>query len=174
MRRTNRLLLCWILMAVMAFLGGCTSKGGVLDETMLTVPDRVLVSYYDAMTGTNGGDCSETLTLMTTGDPDKLRLEFVGKSEGEEPVCLSYDVRAEAAEECLTYIAEAGLKNWQKLKNPIAWTGMVRSCTFIDGEQYVRVSTDAMPEGGNKKLSHIGEILKGYAAEANENAEGKG
>ena len=159
-----------ILIAALVSLVGCTITGGganvELDKAVLAVPDTVLVSYRSAIVSTVGGDCSETLVLMTTGDVDELRLDYISEADGRERTCISYIVPTIAAEDCLAYINEADLKAWHKLKNPIAWAGMVRSCSFRDGDRYVTVSTDAMPEDGAKVLSHIGQILKGYAAEA--------
>lgn len=166
-----------LLIAALVLLAGCSIFSGgaqiVLDQALLALPDIVLVSYSSAITGTDGGDCSETLVLLTTGDADRLRLDWIYLAVGEEQTSISYDVPTKAAEDCLAYIDEAGLKAWLKLKNPIAWSGMAKSCSFRDGDQYVTVSTDAMPEDGSKVLSHIGQILKGYAAEASKNAEGE-
>ena len=129
--------------------------------TMREAGDLMLVDYYDAVTGTDGGDRSYELVLNLTTD-DSIRLDVYNASYGTEETCVSYYVDYGAVDESLDVIEKYKMNEWNQ-KDGIAIDGTVTVCRFIlPGGGFERVSSDNMPEDGTEAFSTVRQVLEKY------------
>lgn len=122
----------------------------------------MLVDYYTAVKAAVGADGYYELVLTTTADISKVQIDEYKENAAGEKICTSYTVPYSAAEKCMAIIESYDLSDWNNIRNPASVDGAVTVCKFFDGDTYVRVSTDSMPEDGIKVLDMIKEVLAGY------------
>ena len=145
---------------------GC-KNGDPKPETAASEPEPgvMLVDYYDAVVGTDGGD-RHTECVLYTYDQANCRLSVFVQDSPEEPETETvYLVPAEARQRAYEAINDAGLKSWVDLDDGVALDGRRTVVKFKDGDGYVRCSTDNMPEDGERLLDSVGAVLRGYAKE---------
>ena len=133
-------------------------------NSMIVEPEEtLLVEYRYGVVGTDGGDNSRALTLTRLAD-GTLRLDVCGSDADGAETFASYSVPEEAAEKCYEIINEHDFRHWDELEDPECIDGVAVSCRFLDENgEYVRVSTDEMPGGGEAMLSEIEIALRSYA-----------
>ena len=125
----------------------------------------MLVDYYDAVVGTDGGDRHIEYVLYTY-DQTNCRLSVFVQGSPEEPETETvYIVPAEARQRAYEAINNANLKSWVDLNDGVALDGRKTVVKFKDGDDYIRCSTDDMPEDGERLLDSVGAVLQGYAKE---------
>ncbi len=127
----------------------------------------MLVDYYTATVATVGGDGYDEYVLSSIGDSkEAARLDYYARWEGdEEETHVSYTVPYEAVEKAYEAIDRERLRNWNDEDMIGGITGGVVVVKFLDGEEYVRLSTDDMPEDGKERLHSVGSVLVSYARE---------
>ena len=137
-------------------------------NTMLYEPEtegKMLIDYYTATVGTNGGDCHYELVLSTYRDGmEKLEVfegdDFEG---GKKETCTAYLVPAEASSRCYQLIDNAKMRTWNDKYDDSAICGGVTAVKFLDDDgTYTRVSTDKMPDDGERRMGEIRALLSGY------------
>ena len=124
-------------------------------------PGTLLLDYYEATVATDGGDDSREITL-TYYDPVQVKLDVY--KDADEPV--SYLVPYEAFDDCLGVMYTEGLESWEGMDDLISLDG-VRKVVKIRGEygDYLEVTTDSMPEDGERAFDSIREVLYKYVKE---------
>ena len=137
------------------------------EEIDVPEPDKqdvMLVDYYAATVATVGGDRIYEAVLYEYSDTEAKLVIYQNYQGGEEMYSDTYIVPYEAVERCYKLIEENKLSEWNGTYPAIPLTGAVTVCKFrgADGE-YVRVSTDAMPDDGRSALDGIGAVMGGYA-----------
>ena len=131
-------------------------------ETLVTDEDVMLVDYYTAVVGTVGGDHYTERVLYDYSDT-QAKLTVYTKYDGEEEQSVSYLVPYEAVEKCREIIKKNKLNVWNKKYDGPAPTGGVTAVRFrCDDGSYVRVSTDAMPDDGERIMDSIGAVMQSY------------
>ena len=125
--------------------------------------DAMLIDYYSATVATVGGDRSYEAVLYEYSDTEAKLVIYQNYPGGEEMYSDTYIVPYEAVERCYKLIEESKLAEWNAIYPDIPLTGAVTVCKFrgADGE-YVRVSTDAMPDNGRGILDSIGAVMSSY------------
>lgn len=125
--------------------------------------DRVmLVDYYTAVVGTDGYDRSVEKVLYEYSDT-QAELTVYANSDGEEEVSESYLVPYEAVDRCYEIIRENKLSEWNDKYDGPALDGGVTAIRFKEDDGgYVRVSTDAMPDDGERIMDSIGGVMNEY------------
>ncbi len=83
-------------------------------------------------------------------------------SPGAETEETNYTVPYSAASRCDRQIERERLDRWDYIEDKTAIDGAVSTLRFRYMGQYYRVSTDDMPEGGEKSISSVGAILEEY------------
>ena len=122
----------------------------------------MLVDYYTAVTGTAIDMGYTEMTLYSAGDGEALLKVFrTDTADGEETV-NEYTVPYEAVEKCLEAAKKYGFDKWSELKDTFPIDGSLTAVKYYDGTKYIRVSTDEMPEGGERQLDEIGTIMRSY------------
>ena len=125
--------------------------------------DAMLIDYYSATVATVGSDRSYEAVLYEYSDTEAKLVIYQNYPGGEEMYSDTYIVPYEAVERCYKLIEESKLAEWNAIYPDIPLTGAVTVCKFrgADGE-YVRVSTDAMPDNGRGILDSIGAVMGSY------------
>lgn len=127
--------------------------------------EELLVDYYYAVVGTDGGDSSCELVLYTYSDTE-LKLSVFSKSDGEDESRADYLVPVTAFEECEKVIKQNKFGVWNDKYDDI---GMDGSKTVVkyknDDGSYTRVSSDRIPDDGLKKMNDIQTVLRSYVQE---------
>lgn len=135
-------------------------------NSMVYVPDPepgdVLVDYYTATVGTDGYDSSRELVLYYLNDDEAKLTVFIKPSPDAETEETSYTVPYSAASRCDRQIERERLDSWDYIEDKTAIDGAVSTLRFRYMGQYYRVSTDDMPEGGEKSIYSVGAILEEY------------
>ena len=129
--------------------------------------ETMLIDFYYAVTGTDGGDSYRELVLYEY-EGSKLKLSvFSGSAEGEE-TRADYSVPYDAFDECSEVIKKYKMAKWSKMKDLTAIDGAVYVCNFTDEDgNSVRVSSDDMPEDGIKAFGSVEAALAKYIIEDN-------
>ena len=140
------------------------SAKGEIDVPEPEKQDVMLIDYYSATVATVGGDRSYEAVLYEYSDTEAKLVIYQNYPGGEEMYSDTYIVPYEAVERCYKLIEESKLTEWNTIYPDIPLTGAVTVCKFrgADGE-YVRVSTDAMPDDGRGILDSIGAVMSSYA-----------
>ena len=155
-----------------AALGALLAAAAVplVKSLFISIPDpeqapvgTVLVNYCRAPKAVEGDRGFYELVLRKKAK-DSLRLEVYS---GEEETGVFYKAPLQAAEDCFEIIEKAKMENWNKRKDAVSQDGATVVCKFWNGERTVRVSTDAMPAGGEKALYEIRRVMTGYIREEN-------
>ena len=126
--------------------------------------DVMLVDYYTATLGTDGYDSHSEMALYSYSDT-QVKLSVYNGAEGEEETREDYLVPTSVVDECYRAIDSGDFRNWSKLKNTTALDGGRTAVKFRDGDDYIRVSTDDMPEDGERLLDQVGIVMRGYVIE---------
>ncbi|MBR2027879.1 MAG: hypothetical protein IKA10_02665 [Oscillospiraceae bacterium] len=125
--------------------------------------DVMLLSCYRAAVSSVEGDGYHELVLTTTGNPEEIRLDEYIKAEDAEEIRTTFYISWQAAQEILLQIEEYGLSGWNDLEDGVSIDGAEKVCRFWDGERYIRVSSDCMPEDGEEKLDTLFDMVKSCA-----------
>ncbi len=124
----------------------------------------LLVDYYDSVVGTDGYDSYKEMVL-TYVDRFEAKLEYhSGYLSGEDETYVSYRVPYSAVEDCYAVIEEEGFRTWRDRDDLMPIDGALMSLEYRDGddESYVKVSSEAMPEDGERSFGKIAAALYPY------------
>ena len=124
--------------------------------------DTMLIDWYEAPQGTDGGGGHDEIVLYSY-DSAQVRLTvYRGNEDGEETE-TNYLVPYEVWEECCYIIDRYQMKDWNDREDTDALDGVTMVCKFKDGDDYVRVSSEKMPEDGKEAFCEIESVLQEYA-----------
>ena len=128
------------------------------------VPDILLFDYYSATTGTDGYDSHVEYTLSTYSRDQHRLSVYVKESPEEEETRTDYLVPAELSEKCYRAVYEYEMDKWADRDDLEPIDGAVVVLKYTNGEEYVRLSSEAAPYGGVAEMDSIGMMLAEYAA----------
>ena len=127
------------------------------------VPDVVLFDYYSGTTGTDGYD-SHVEYVLSTYSREQHRLSvYVKNSPEEEETKTDYLVPAELSEKCYRAVCEYEMDKWADRDDLEPIDGAIVVLKYKNGEEYVRLSSEAAPYGGVAEMDSIGVMLTEYA-----------
>lgn len=118
---------------------------------------RMVFDYYEAVTGTDGGDGYVEYVLCRWEEDDLLLARYT-KTDGEYEKASACRVPLSYLYDCLKEVNKAGMRSW-KDGNPL--DGMVYVIKFKDGDEVVRITSDDMPEDGIKAFGKIEKVMSG-------------
>ena len=125
---------------------------------------KLLVDHYRKTTGTEDAGYYE-LVLYSAENPKLATLTEYVRADGDpKETSTSYLVPYEAVERCFRVIRQNKLRKWNDADG-ICTEGELTVCRFWTGREYIRVSTENMPEGGEAVLNDIGGIMREYLRE---------
>ena len=136
-----------------------------IDDESLT--GDLLVDFYTAAVATDGGDGYEEMTLYTYTS-DRLKLIVYRQDDGNAEQSTTYFVPRAAFDRCCDVIDETGMRTWNDSAEPLdGEEGAVTVCKFRDTDgSYVRVTSEAMPEGGAQAFAQLRTVLQSYVSDA--------
>ncbi len=128
-----------------------------------TEPEEVmLIDSYRATVATVGGDHYKELVLYSY-DEDHALLKAYSGSDGTDETESKYLVPRDTVDKCREVIDRYKLREWRDRDDLAGMTGVLLVCRFRDGDDYVRVSSESMPEDGEAAFSEIEAILQSCA-----------
>lgn len=136
------------------------------DDESLT--GDLLVDLYTEAVATDGGDGYAEMTLYTYTS-DRLRLiVYRQDAESDTEQRTTYLVPRAALSRCLEVIDDADMRSWNDTAQPLdGEEGAVTVCKFRDTDgSYVRVTSEAMPEGGAQAFARLRTVLQSYVSDA--------
>ncbi|MBR7032392.1 MAG: hypothetical protein IKI03_02015 [Clostridia bacterium] len=141
----------------------CQTKNS-MEYVPEVVPDILLFDYYSATTGTDGYDSSTEITLSTySGESHRLSV-FEKASPDAEETRTDYLVPVELSEKCYRAVFEYGMNEWAGRDDLEPIDGALVVLKYREGDDYVRLSSDAAPPGGIAEMDSIGVMLREYAS----------
>lgn len=129
--------------------------------TQMKIAEEMLIDYYSATVATVGGDGYDETVLYSYTD-DKVKLITYHEYEGEEETKAEYIVPYEVVDRCYEVIEKYKLREWNDRKDTFGITGALLVCRFKDGDGYVRVSSEKMPDDGKNAFNAIDSVLGEY------------
>ena len=162
----ENILLCGVLFTLIftsaLLLVGC-AESGTEDFSQDITSGTMLIDYYYADKSAAGGDGYTEMVLYATDNKDQLRLSVYSKeNESEYESCTEYLVPYEVAENCYKAIKKHRLDCWNGMKNSVSLDGTLVVCKYYSNGEYIRVSTEEMPENGETVLKNISDIMSEF------------
>ena len=139
----------------------CISKNSMVYEPPTEDVDVLLLDSYRATTGTDGGDGYDEISVFGY-DKDHVTLAVYHQQGEESETETRYLVPYEVVDKCYAVIEKYKMRSWKTLTDTIAYDGVKMVCKFKDGSEYVRVTSDKMPENGAKAFGEVEAVLNSY------------
>ena len=142
-----------------------TSKNSMEYDPDAPTEDKMLVDYYTATVATAEGDSHRELVLYYYSD-DEVKLSVFNQDFNEDETREDYLVPVEALDKCRSIIKKNKFDKWNDKYEDTGLDGGVTVVRYLnDKDETIRVSTDRMPDDGERKLGEIGAVLSGYVQE---------
>ena len=118
-------------------------------------PDVLIVAYNNATLATAEGNFATELRLLTSDiENDKL----IVKETGKDP--KTFLIPEEKTLALLNALKKIDLSLWENADaDPLDGSRTTLTFRKYNSSEYVEISTDALPEGGQKTLNEIGQLL---------------
>ncbi|MBQ6261993.1 MAG: hypothetical protein IJK58_00580 [Clostridia bacterium] len=140
----------------------CETKNS-MEYVPEVVPDVILFDYYSATTGTDGYDSHVEYVLSTYSREEHRLSVFVKNSPDEEEARTDYLVPSELSEKCYRAVCAYEMDKWADRDDLEPIDGELVVLKYKNGEDYVRLSSEAAPYGGIAEMDAIGIMLAEYA-----------
>ncbi len=129
--------------------------------------DVMLLDFYTATVAAADDDGGHLEMALYTTVSGKWKLLVYRQESQEEPeTCTAYNVPYMAVDKCFAILDEENVRAWNDEPTD-GEEGAVTVCKFRDTDgTYVRVTSEAMPEGGARAFARIRETLQSYATDA--------
>lgn len=122
----------------------------------------LLVDYYHAVVATAGGDRHYELVLSEAMNYN-IRLDVYRGTPGSEETKDSYIVPRESVDKCMEVIRKNKINEWNDRTDTYGITGAVTVVKYRDDYgNYVRVSTEKMPENGERIMDEVKTVMEQY------------
>ncbi|MBR5620828.1 MAG: hypothetical protein IKW76_13935 [Clostridia bacterium] len=130
--------------------------------------DEMLLDLYTStVAAADGGDCRELVLYACPNHKWKL-IVYRQDAEDDTESSTTYTVPYLAVDRCFAVIDEEKMRSWNDLEPAESEEGAITVCKFLDTNgEYVRVTSEAMPEGGAQSFARLREALLSYATEEN-------
>ena len=135
-------------------------------------PGKLLIDCFERTVGTPEEQPYTEIVLYEYSAGQLLLETYTGGGTPGEK-CTQYLVPPEAYENALQVIRKTGMKEWNENPNLYGITGYYFVCKFLDGEEFIRVTSEHMPEDGKEAYSRAAGALWQYASEACRQQPGK-
>ena len=116
--------------------------------------NTMLLDYYERVVGTPTEMPYYEIVLYTHSD-SLAKLEEYQNGGTENETITSWLIPLEAAQEMLTAVKNSGMAGWNGRRGT-GLCGKMYVCKFPDGrDDYIRISSDNMPENGRRAFSAV-------------------
>jgi len=119
---------------------------------------EMIFDYYEATVGTVGGDGHDEYVLYRRQDGSMLMAKY-SQWGGQTESCRACLVSDTALYDCLKIVDENKMRKWNE-KDGVGITGAAYVVKFREAERMVRVSSDNMPEDGQRVFGEIEQVLR--------------
>lgn len=127
--------------------------------------DKVmLIDYFERVVGTPEEEPYCELVLYQHTETELILERYANGGTPEETV-TTFHVPAEVYAKVMQTIQEHDMASWNSRNGCFALDGKLYVCKFQNGERFIRVSSDAMPEDGRRAFHEIRSLLNGYTQE---------
>jgi len=151
-----------VVFASTAMLAGCSGDKNENNIKALPTGTMLIDCYRTEKTADDSGYFE--LVLYTTENSNMLRLSVYSKDNKDtDENHTDYLVPYEAAESCYKIIEKHHLNRWNDMKNTVSADGILTVCKYYSNGEYVRVSTEEMPQNGTEILDSIADVMSSYA-----------
>lgn len=151
-----------VVFASTAMLAGCSGDKNENNIKALPAGTMLIDCYRTEKTADDSGYFE--LVLYTTENSDMIRLSVYSKDNKDtDENHTDYLVPYEAAESCYKIIEKHHLNRWNDMKNTVSADGILTVCKYYSNGEYVRVSTEEMPQNGTEILDSIADVMSSYA-----------
>ena len=113
--------------------------------------------YYEAVTGTVGGDCSVAYRLYRYNGTE-LVLSRTDHTTDDEEISTYRLVPASTLDDCMKVVKKYKMGKGKWI-NGIGITGGYCSAGFYKKDEWIKVTSDNMPDNGQEAFSAIHKIL---------------
>lgn len=139
----------------------CISKNSMVYEPPTEEADVLLIDSYRAIIGADGDDGYDEISLYSY-DSDHVTMSVYHQQSDSAESEAKYLVPYEVVDKCYEIISKYKLREWKTRKDLTALDGAKLVLKFKDGDLYVRVTSEKMPEDGEAAFSEIETLLKSY------------
>ena len=121
---------------------------------------EMVFDYYEATVATVGGDGHDEFVLYRRPNGTMLMAKYAQWGDAAESIraCTVTDT---VLYDCLEIVDENGMRKWNE-KDGIGITGAAFVVKFCEADRIVRVSSDNMPENGQKAFGEIETTMQKY------------
>ena len=120
------------------------------------VGDNIVFDYYEAVVATVGGNDSEEYVLYTCDYNGYLILVCYETPDGEPEKSYARLVPASTFDDCMKVVKKYKMTKW---KDEGGINGKKYVVRFSQGEEYYRITSEAMPENGMEAFDAIRQIM---------------
>jgi len=144
----------------------CTSRNSMTYIPVHNFEDNfILVNYFTKITGTPEESLPYELVLRYSESENGFVIdEYISSTEKPD---RRFYAPYSCYEECLDIFNDEKMYKWDKLKNPVCIDGRITVVRIFDGENHCRMSTEQMPQDGEKILGRIESTLLKYMNDEN-------
>lgn len=139
----------------------CTHKNSMVYEPPTEEADVLLLDSYREITGTPDDGGYDEISLYAYDD-DRVMMHVYHQEGDEEETEVKYLVPYSVVDQCYEIIKQHKLREWKTRQDTISLDGAKLVLKFKDDDLYVRVTSDKMPQDGEKAFSEIESLLKSY------------
>lgn len=125
---------------------------------------RMLINYYSKTYHVNGYSSYE-MVLSTTSQPNKVKLDIYTKQVDANETCSTTYLPFNVVEECMLWIQKCQMNQWNEDNNTESLDGKLLVCKFYFNGEYIRVSTDCMPENGEQMIEEVANIISKHVSQ---------
>ena len=120
------------------------------------VGDNIVFDYYEAVVATVGGNDSEEYVLYTCDYNGYLILIRYETPDGKPEKSYARLVPASTFDDCMKAVKKYKMTKW---KDEIGINGKKYVVRFSQGDEYYRITSEAMPENGMDAFDAIRKIM---------------
>ena len=129
--------------------------------------EHMLINYYSKTYHVNGYSSYE-MVLSTTPQPNEVKLDIYTKQEDANETCSTIYLPINVVEECMKWIQKCQMNQWNENENTESLDGKLLVCKHYFNGEYIRVSTDCMPENGEQMIEEVANIISKHIGKNHE------
>lgn len=132
------------------------------DKNEILEEEVMLFNYYRATNAAVEGDEYYEIAVYSCDTDGCVKLCIYEKAEGGDEICIEYIVADTVVSECMALTEKYNLSEWENIKNATSADGALVVVKYKDGDKYVRVSAEHMPQNGMEILQEIADTISAY------------
>ena len=126
--------------------------------------EQMIINYYSKTYSLDKYDSHE-MVLSTTSDSSKMRLDIYKKLDNNAETKTTVYLPNTVIDDCMKWIKECKMNTWNQDSQGISLDGKLMVCKFYFNGEYIRVSTDCMPENGEQMIEEVANIISKHVSQ---------